>query len=635
MSMKKAPSPLSGSLLLCAAERLAKEGRVKSARSLLEYLEGYAHDRPVLRGMKTLWRQVAGGDAQAVRKTDNSNWTDYGKPVSHRPKCLTILDEISDLNWSTDFDCTRLIRNAALEQISGTDFDFVLIETAWLGYDSDWIYAFTSPGLEHPHSGQLVAVLQRLRAESDKPIVIVNKEDPLHFEKFLPVMKYADHVFTTDEQMVERYREHTDALSVTSLPFAANMAITNPAGRVHEPQEALCFAGSYYSGGYEERARQMNYMLEPIVDAKGVIYDRQSLMGDPAYHFPERFRPFIRPAVPFKDMTALYRRFKVFLNVNTIVSSPTMMSRRVYELLASGTPVVSAPSRALEEHFPDIVPTASTAREARLAVERLLEDEAHWWRTSQKGIREVALKHQYAHRVALMRSVIWGADAGRPAPLTTIALSIRRAEHIDRVIENVTTQTYPGIEVVAAVSGDLPDQQVSALEKCLTAAGTVQRVEILRFAPSVSDGTRLNRAIAVAQGEFVAVFEEGSLYFPNYLKDMILTFDFSGAEIAGKRTHPAWVGRNGGLALLHPNCQHSHVPAICGATVVARRSWLRKIPYPDRDEGKDIALFRATADAGGRIYSADHFNFIPQPTEPAAPAGRLEQQKGNLLDWRL
>lgn len=635
MSMKKAPSTLPGSLLLSAAERLREEGRPDSAISLLRYLDGYAHDRPVLRGMNALWRQVAGGNAHRVRGTGNDNWAGYGNPVPNRPKCLSILDEISDLNWSTDFDCTRLVRRAALEQISGADYDFVLIETAWLGYESDWIYAFTSPGLGHAHSGQLVAVLQQLRAQSNKPIVLVNKEDPLHFEKFLPVMKYADHIFTTDAQMVESYRERTDALSITPLPFAANMAITNPVGRVREPQEDLCFAGSYYSGGYEERARQMNYMLEPIVAAKGVIYDRQSFLDDPAYHFPRRFRPFIRPSVPFRDMIALYRRFKVFLNVNTIVSSPTMMSRRVYELLASGTPVVSAPSRALEEHFPGIVPTASNARAARDAVERLLEDEAHWWKTSQKGIREVALRHQYAHRAALIRSVVWGSEADRPAPLVSIVLPAGRATHLDRIAENIAAQTYPRIEAVLALSDDLPEQQLAGLERRLSAAKNVQRVEIVRLPPSVSTGTRLNRAIAAAQGEFIAVFDDGSLYLPNYLTDMILTFDFSGAEIAGKRTYPAWTGQEDRLALLHPGCEHSHVPAVCGATVVARKSWLEKCPYADRDEETDGALFRATLAAGGRIYSADHFNFLPEPVGRGAFAGRPGEAGGDIADWRL
>lgn len=609
------------------------EGQPKSALAILDYLEEHVHDLPVLRRLHAQRQQMERAFGNQGGLFRNGIWSGYGTSVNLKPKCLTILDEISDLNWSTDFTCTRLKRATAFQQIAEENHDFVLIESAWLGCDSDWIYAFTSPGLEHAHSQTLVGALERLRAESNRPIVMINKEDPLHFEKFLPVMKYADHIFTTDAEMVAHYKDQTDALTVTSLPFSANMAITNPVGRVHEPQEDLCFAGSYYSGGYEERARQMNYMLEPIIDARGAIYDRQSFLDDSIYYFPERFRPFIRSSVPFKDMVALYRRFKVFLNVNTIVSSPTMMSRRVYELLASGTPVVSAPSRALEEHFPGIVPTASNAREARYEVERLLEDEAHWWKTSQKGIRAVALRHQYAHRAALIRSVVWGGEADRPLPLTSIVLPAARATHLDRIIENIATQTYPRIDAVLALGDDLPEQILAGLEKRLAAVENIERVTILRFPAPVSTGTRLNHAIAVAQGEFIAVFDDASLYFPNYLTDMILTFDFSGAEIAGKRTHPAWTGQDGRLTLLYPNCEHSHVPAVCGATVVARKSWLEKFPYADRDEEKDDALFRATLAAGGRIYSADHFNFIQEPIEPGTFPSRKAGE--DPADWRL
>jgi len=630
MNRKKPLSPLPGLALLGAAERLHAEGRPDSAKVILQYLTGHAHALPVLRGTHALWRKLGGSQADGVGIPGDENWADDGGTVSVPPKCLTLLDEISDLNWSTDFDCTRLVRRSALEQVSAADHDFVLIETAWLGYESDWICAFTSPGFEHPHARQLLAVLRRLRAESSKPIVMVNKEDPLHFEKFLPAMQYADHIFTTDAEMVEHYRARTNALSVTPLPFAANMAATNPVGRVHESQENLCFAGSFYSGGYEERARQMNYMLEPIVSAGGAIYDRQSHLDDPAYHFPERFRPFIRPSVPFREMTALYRRFKVFLNVNTIVSSPTMMSRRVYELLASGTPVVSAPSRALEEQFPGIVPTAATARQAEDAVERLLADEAHWWRTSQRGIREIALRHQYAHRAALMRAVIWGGEAGRKPPLASILLPAVRAADIDRIVETVTAQTYPRIEAVLAVDDELPAERRNEIEKRLAAGGTVEAVRLVEIPPFLPEGTRLNRCADAAGGDFVAVFHTGNRYFPNYLTDMILTFDFSGAVIAGKRSFAARSARDGRPNLLHPGCQHSHTATVCGATVVARKAWLAQCPYPDRDTAPEDGLFGATLDAGGTIYSADHFNFIQGASGPGAAGDGSSD-----TDWQL
>src|SRR5690625_7869692 len=50
-------------------------------------------------------------------------------------------------------------------------------------------------------------------------------------------------------------------------------------------------------------------------------------------------------------MLAAYRNYKVFLNVISVTESPSMCARRVFEILASGTPVVSGESAAIPEFF--------------------------------------------------------------------------------------------------------------------------------------------------------------------------------------------------------------------------------------------------------------------------------------------
>lgn len=594
-------------LLAKAALILQNHGRPGLADTLFDTLRAAPQDLPTLRSLAGLNR--ARGGQNCLPGADN--WTAHGKVTRARPRCLTVLDPISELNWSTDFWCKRFVRAQALEQARSEEHDFILMESTWRGYQDDWIYAMTSPGLKHAHARALVALLEELREASDKPIVMINKEDPLHFDKFLPVMKYADHIFTTDEEMIDAYRAQTDALTVTALPFAANLALTNPVNRVREPQEDVCFAGSYYSEGHEERARQMNYMLEPIVDFKGAIHDRMSVHANPRYHFPERFRPFIRPAVDFKAMTGLYRRFKVFLNVNTIVTSPTMMSRRVYELLASGTPVVSAPSRALEKQFAGIVPMAASVQEARDAVGKLLHDDRHWWKTSQKGIREVVLKHQYTHRSALMRRIVLGQEVDTRPALATIVMSTKRWDFFDRLVENIACQTYPRIEVIFALREAWPAEKMAELETRLSQVPNIERVKVLTFPETVSLGLKLNAAIAEAKGEFIAKFDDDDWYFPNYLRDMILTFDFSGADLAGKWSFPVWLEGPDKLLLRNPTHEHKlSPPFVAGPTFVARRSWLEKIPFADRSQGEDTDIIKRTLAAGGKLYSADHFNFV-------------------------
>ncbi|WP_139019775.1 glycosyltransferase, partial [Bacillus wiedmannii] len=61
----------------------------------------------------------------------------------------------------------------------------------------------------------------------------------------------------------------------------------------------------------------------------------------PNHRFPERFDPYIKGSLKYYEIDKAYKGYKVMINVNTVKQSPTMFSRRVFEGLACGTPVVS------------------------------------------------------------------------------------------------------------------------------------------------------------------------------------------------------------------------------------------------------------------------------------------------------
>ena len=70
----------------------------------------------------------------------------------------------------------------------------------------------------------------------------------------------------------------------------------------------------------------------------------------------------------YAQMLTAYRAYKVFLNVNSVVESPSMCARRIFEISASGTPVVSAPSAAIGQFFEaDEVPVAASPQEAEIS----------------------------------------------------------------------------------------------------------------------------------------------------------------------------------------------------------------------------------------------------------------------------
>ena len=78
------------------------------------------------------------------------------------------------------------------------------------------------------------------------------------------------------------------------------------------------------------------------------IFSRQ-LGGNAEYQFPEPLDPHVVGSLTYAQTLSAYRAYKVFLNVNSVIDSPSMCARRIFEISASGTPVVSAPSQAIAQ----------------------------------------------------------------------------------------------------------------------------------------------------------------------------------------------------------------------------------------------------------------------------------------------
>jgi hypothetical protein len=115
--------------------------------------------------------------------------------------------------------------------------------------------------------------------------------------------------------------------------------------------------------------------------------------------FPEPFRKFIRGRLEYNDMLRAYHRYRFFLNTNSVVDSGTMFSRRVFELLACGTPVITTPSVGIKRFFGDLVPEIVNVDSGRKLMDRLIADQAHYNRIQALGVREVLSKHTYAIRL--------------------------------------------------------------------------------------------------------------------------------------------------------------------------------------------------------------------------------------------
>ena len=320
--------------------------------------------------------------------------------------------------------------------------EMVFVESAWKGNGGSWQYRV---GSYNYSPGDEVSQMFQWARKQGIPSIFWNKEDPVHHDKFMAAAGRAEHIFTTDQKMVESYKQQTGNASVHALPFAAQPALHKPAalgGRV----AACCFAGSWYGDRHAARGEAMKWLLDAALPFDLHIYDRNHGTGN--FEFPGRFRDCIRGGLPYRELCHQYRQYRVFLNVNSVTDSPTMLSRRVFELLASGTPVISTPALGIESVFDEqAVWLVETPAQAREATDTLLNDDKEWRRRSLAGIREVFSRHTYAHRINQIFEIVGISQRKEVDPRVLVLATVDSDQMVDELVHFVDQQSYQNFVV--------------------------------------------------------------------------------------------------------------------------------------------------------------------------------------------
>ena len=400
------------------------ESRLEKARQRAEYFEGSLvelREGKAYRLMRVLWRL-----RRPFRRTPKRSAADEGAPAEEAEpgpapslatssriatqtrqtgeplRVASVLDEMSEACFAPECELVPLTLEGWAGQLDAQPPDLLLVESAWNGNGGEWQYRVaTYPRKDLVGLPALRALLDGCR-ERGIPTAFWNKEDPVHFERFAEAAALFDHVFTTDARCVERYRALPGGeRTVTPLPFAAQPRIHNPAAVVPERSASPCFAGAWYRDRHADRRKALAALLDAARPRGLVIYDRSFGGKDGAFGFPERFAPHVLGKLPYERILDVYRSHRVFLNANSVVDSPTMCSRRVFELAACDTAILSTPGAALGALLgPGTVDEAADEASAAAALERLLGDEPERRRRTRAARRRVFAEHTYAARLA-------------------------------------------------------------------------------------------------------------------------------------------------------------------------------------------------------------------------------------------
>ena len=290
----------------------------------------------------------------------NSSWAVQRK--ASEVKVAAILDEFSSNCFRYECDMISLLPNQWHEQMDDFQPDLFLCESAWSGADSEnrpWKgRVYSSSNFKSENRKELLSILEYCKSRGI-PTVFWNKEDPSHYDdkrhNFVDTALRFDHVFTTDLGSANRYRKEFGHPSVHVLPFAVQPRLFNPI-EITERRKAVNFAGGWYSN-HGARCEAMNLMFSAVNSSEYElqIFDRFYGSEDESHFYPEEFSSYIEPSVPNDRVAEVYKGSEIGMTINTETKSPTMFARRIFELMACNTYVVSNFSVGVHEFFGDDV----------------------------------------------------------------------------------------------------------------------------------------------------------------------------------------------------------------------------------------------------------------------------------------
>lgn len=280
--------------------------------------------------------------------------------------------------------------------------DLLFVESAWSGYCNSWRYRIAAYPAHPDRSNNALAKVLAYARRLHVPALFWNKEDGVHFDRFIDSARLFDHVFTVDQNCIPRYRDRLPAhVTVDCMMFAVQPATHRFTGFAFRHHGAN-FVGSYGWHVHERRRAWQDSLFRAACESSldVTVFDRNSARKSQVYRFPEMPGCNVRPAISHAETASVYRNYLVSLNVNTVEDSATMFSRRLVEIIACGGIAVTNRTPATDALFQEYCYAIDSAPQAEELFERLRHGPStEDLERARAGADYVLGRHTWRHRL--------------------------------------------------------------------------------------------------------------------------------------------------------------------------------------------------------------------------------------------
>lgn len=272
----------------------------------------------------------------------------YNSLTTNKKNILYIGDAFTYGNLKNSFNVINLklsdipiIENLLVKKYSEFYIEFLFIESFWEGNNRTWKF------WDNKEKYEMVEYIIKITKKRFIKNILYNKEDPIHYNSFLPIAQKVDFVLTSASEMIPKYKKN-GVKNVIHSKFFIDGKLFN-GFKETKVEEKIFFAGSYYPK-YKERSKFMDINFPKLKeDFSLYIYDRNIKEEITPNKYPSKLKKYVKSGgKQIEEIVKETQRYKYAINMNSVIDSETMIARRVYEQIALGKIVISNYSKSIE-----------------------------------------------------------------------------------------------------------------------------------------------------------------------------------------------------------------------------------------------------------------------------------------------
>jgi len=223
------------------------------------------------------------------------------------------------------------------------------------------------------------------------------------------------------------------------------------------------------------------------------------------------------------------------------------------------------------------------------------------------SIRARRAAYQHHSAAAWRRTVadLTGAVSATP-PRVSVLLPTRRPEQLAFALRQVARQRGVQLELVLATHGhDADERLVTDLSE-----STPVRVTCLSGPADEAFGSLLNRAAERAGGDLLLKMDDDDWYGPDFVTDLLMARDYSGADLTGTPPEFTYVEPLG-VTVHRRNLTEAFRPVVAGGTMLFSRDCFTAVGgFRGTRRYVDASLLQALSSAGASVYRTHGHGYV-------------------------